>query len=928
MTLKKRFLLTIIVVVFSIASTGVVRYYTTQSMRTQFETISQETMPIVISLLELQVIASHMQKDAISYWFTYDLESKVPLKIDSIFNRLMNKQTHFDNAKSELEQVLARYLALTQTDDPSRTAVIAAASRLSESTRDLIKYETDDIHNQTILALKVAVEGAEADFLEVTSQALAIEMAGLDAQIETALEILNNTLLITVISFMFTLAVLVVLRVWVAQKILQVLTDLEKAAQAIASGDFDIRLNVVSQDELGSLVATFNQMTVQLKRSFDDIADYAKKTQAANDLQSALLSSVNHAVLVLEGPEKIVKIGNKAIEQTFGYSVEEVVGQPIAQFFTDLRLYETLLHEYTLALAQNTEFHIDHLPYPHNGELRFLDVTVTPLYNGTSYAGDVAVVYDVTKQHLQHQMLLESEAKYRELFKTMNEGFALHELVYDDQGQPTDYRYLEVNPAFETLTGLSKAMVEGKTAREVLPKITQDIIDGYVKVVATGETLYKEDFVPDLGRYFRITAFRARPGQFVSTFQDITDRVEASKELERSEILFRTMTETMPASVVITQQGAIVYQNPATEQWQGSQKHRLSTPEDYLHPDSWLLLKTALEAVMSGQEKQARIVYRADIGDTETYWLDSSITKLNYQGQPSLLIITIDVTDQVNAKAALEQERTLLAQHVEERTGELRQANIELAQAIRHKDEFLASMSHELRTPLNAILGITEVMSEEIYGPLNEKQHKRLRDVDESGRHLLDLINDVLDVAKIDAGKLTLEVSSVEIKSICEASLRMIREAAFKKQLRVETEINITFTYIQADGRRLKQMLMNLLSNAVKFTPEAGNIGLSVSQDALGETISFSVWDTGIGIAPEEQARLFQPFVQVDSRLSRAHEGSGLGLALVHKMTKLHGGTVSLESEPGKGSRFTITLPVHRVPQESGQSTFMAVTPH
>ena len=113
MTLKKRFLLTIIVVVFSIASTGVVRYYTTQSMRTQFETISQETMPIVISLLELQVIASHMQKDAISYWFTYDLESKVPLKIDSIFNRLMNKQTHFDNAKSELEQVLARYLALT-----------------------------------------------------------------------------------------------------------------------------------------------------------------------------------------------------------------------------------------------------------------------------------------------------------------------------------------------------------------------------------------------------------------------------------------------------------------------------------------------------------------------------------------------------------------------------------------------------------------------------------------------------------------------------------------------------------------------------------------------------------------------------------------------------------------------------------------------
>jgi signal transduction histidine kinase len=138
----------------------------------------------------------------------------------------------------------------------------------------------------------------------------------------------------------------------------------------------------------------------------------------------------------------------------------------------------------------------------------------------------------------------------------------------------------------------------------------------------------------------------------------------------------------------------------------------------------------------------------------------------------------------------------------------------------------------------------------------------------------------------------------------------------------LEVNIDTTSTHMHADGRSIKQMLMNLLSNAVKFTPETGVIGLSVTQDKPGEAIHFTVWDTGIGIDIEEQKRLFQPFVQVDSRLSRAHEGTGLGLALVHKMAKLHGGTVSLESEPGKGSRFTITLPAHIDHVESTRPAF------
>lgn len=887
------------------------RYFAAQNIQTRFETITQETTPVVISLLELQVVAAHLQKDAVGYWLTYDLESKFPLNVGDILDRLLSKQSHFDSSKAELDRVLARYLQLTDVEDANRAVIVESASFLYDAARNLIKYDTENPDNETLFALKSTLDVAEADFLAVTAQALSTEMARLEAEREQSVQILDNVLIIVIISIAVTLLSFVAFRIFVVNKILQLLTDLENAAQAIASGDFDTRLDVVSQDELGSLAATFNLMTAELKRSFDDIAAYTQKSQAANDLQSALFSSINHAVIVLEGPERIVKVCNQAVERIFGYQMEDIVGQPVIRLFRNLSLYDALIREYAISIAQNTAFHINNVPYKIDNEYRYVDITVTPLYNDTTYTGDVAVIHDVTEQHLQHQLLLESEAKYRELFNTMSEGFALHEMIYNAQGQPIDYRYIEVNPAFETLTGLKKAEVEGKTVSEVLPSVTQEVIKDYAKVVATGETLHKEDFVSDVGRYFRVTAFQAKPGQFVSTFHDITDRVEASKKLERSEVMFRTMTETLPAALVITQEDVIVYQNPAAARWLGSENRLSTMPDNFVHADSSIQWKTALDAVMSGQKKQVRIVYQAHDGNEERYWLDSSIATLDYQGRPSLLMITIDVTEQINAKAAIEQERALLSQRVTERTAELQRANAELAQAIRHKDEFLAGMSHELRTPLNAILGITEVMLEGIYGSLNEKQLKRLRDLEESGHHLLDLINDVLDVAKIDAGKLTLDITKTEINSICESSLRMIRQAALKKQLRVEVNIDTASPHIHADGRRLKQMLMNLLSNAVKFTPETGVIGLSVTQDAPGEAIRFTVWDTGIGIAPEEQKRLFQPFVQVDSSLSRAHEGSGLGLALVHKMAKLHGGTVSLESEMGKGSRFTLTLPAH-----------------
>ena len=239
---------------------------------------------------------------------------------------------------------------------------------------------------------------------------------------------------------------------------------------------------------------------------------------------------------------------------------------------------------------------------------------------------------------------------------------------------------------------------------------------------------------------------------------------------------------------------------------------------------------------------------------------------------------------------------------------ELTTVNAELARAARLKDEFLASMSHELRTPLNGILNISQGLAEQAYGPMNARQQEALHDVEECGRHLLSLINDILDVAKIEAGKIEVEPGPIAVEQFCQATIRLVKEAAQKK-LRLSLRCDESVDVLISDERRLMQILVNLLSNAVKFTPEGGAVALEVAGDRAGGQVSFTVRDTGIGISPEDLARLFQPFVQLDSRLSRNYSGTGLGLALVKRLTTLLGGKYAVDSEPGVGSRFTVVLP-------------------
>ncbi len=281
----------------------------------------------------------------------------------------------------------------------------------------------------------------------------------------------------------------------------------------------------------------------------------------------------------------------------------------------------------------------------------------------------------------------------------------------------------------------------------------------------------------------------------------------------------------------------------------------------------------------------------------------------------------IDLGQQLANQLAIAIQQAKLVDQLQQELSERQQtqqqllaSNQELARATRLKDEFLANMSHELRTPLNAILGMTEGLLEALFGDINEKQKKSLQTIENSASHLLSLINDILDVAKIESGLIELELNSVAIEPLCSSSLAFIKQIALNKRIQLDINLPHYLPNLLVDERRIRQVLINLLTNAVKFTPEGGKVTLTASQvetdtNPAQTFLRIAITDTGIGISSENVDKLFKPFVQIDSALNRQYTGTGLGLALVKQIVELHGGQVGLTSKIGEGSCFTVDLP-------------------
>jgi PAS domain S-box-containing protein len=513
--------------------------------------------------------------------------------------------------------------------------------------------------------------------------------------------------------------------------------------------------------------------------------------------------------------------------------------------------------------------------------------------------------------------LRESEEKFRTIF---SKALDVILIVDPDNGQ-----ILNANPATEYVLGYQVESLMGQPFTILSPATPQFFDNLLQKFKVQGSVFEFYEFLQADGSTcpmdLTATLIPWNSKQVVLvTLRDATERKQTEAALKKSEEHFRQVISSISDHIYVTEYTATGqrvnhYLSPV-ETLTGYPIEKLLAnwsfwPSCIIHPDDRGL--AAAQAERFAQGFNGEVEYRLIRSDGRVIWVrDSGRVERNpVTGNIMVYGVVSDVTERKQAELTLAEERAQLAQRVDERTAELQTANAELARAARLKDEFLAVMSHELRTPLNAILGMSEILRENVYGPLNEAQQNALRHIEEGGRHLLELINDILDLSKIEAGKMELTIAPTSVSSVCRASLRFVQQMAHKKRLKVSSVLDPQVEVIQVDERRLKQVLVNLLTNAVKFTAEGGQIGLEVSGDEGNHVVHFTVWDAGIGIAEGEIGRLFRPFVQIDSSLSRRHEGTGLGLSLVSRLVEMHGGGVSVQSKVGEGSRFTISLPWH-----------------
>jgi len=526
----------------------------------------------------------------------------------------------------------------------------------------------------------------------------------------------------------------------------------------------------------------------------------------------------------------------------------------------------------------------------------------------------------VATAHSNGRVLSSAEAEYRAVFESMDEGICIIEMIFDEHRVPVDFRYIEVNPAFERHSGMRN--VVGRTVRELVPDIEPLWIERYGHVALTGIPTRFQSSVAGLQRWFDLNAIRIgdpAEARVAILFNDITERKRADAERERllaelqvERARLESVFQLAPSFIVAYNGPDHVYEfvNEAYYQLVGHREVLGKTLIDAIPEVRGQGFIELLDHVLQtgepwvGRETPA-MLQRTPDGPLEERFVDMVFhARTDAEGHHfGVLAHGTDITEQVMARREVER---LLAES-ERARADAEAAQTEAEAANRAKGDFLAVMSHELRTPLNAISGYTELLSLGVRGPVNEQQRADLARIQASQRHLLGLINQVLNYSRVDAGAVHYDIVGVCVSEALAAAEALIIPQVRARGLTYVLGSCSTTVCARADREKLQQILLNLLSNAVKFTEPHGEVRVACSK---GEgAVSISVTDTGIGIAPDKLTEIFEPFVQVDQRLTRPNEGVGLGLAISRDLARGMGGDLTARSVPGAGSIFTLTLP-------------------
>ncbi|MDF0555703.1 PAS domain S-box protein [Kamptonema sp. UHCC 0994] len=517
---------------------------------------------------------------------------------------------------------------------------------------------------------------------------------------------------------------------------------------------------------------------------------------------------------------------------------------------------------------------------------------------------------DIEDRKQAEEVLRQSEERYRTLFESMNEGFCVIEMLFDEDDRPIDYRFLEINPVFEQQTGLKQA--QGKTARQLLPTLEHHWFEIYGNVALTGKPARFENGSEVMNRWFDVSAFRVgepESRKVAILFKDISDRKQTEKALRQSEERYRCLAELIPQLVwTANAEGALLDVNQRWSDFTGLTLEQVHTNgwERVVHSEDLpALFQKWTEAVEQGTSYQAEGRMRRADG-VYRWHLHQAIGQKNEQGQ---IVKWFGTATDIEAQKQLEVERDRLL-HLEQTAREA----AERANCI--KDEFLAILSHELRSPLNPILGWTKLLQTRKFDEI--KTAEALATIERNAKLQCQLIDDLLDVAKILRGKLSMDTTPVNLVFVIESAIDTVRTAAVSKSILLHSVVP-NIGQVAGDSTRLQQIVWNLLSNAIKFTPNGGRVEIRIER--VKDNAHIIVSDTGKGINPAFLPYIFESFRQEDVSITRKYGGLGLGLAIVRHLVEAHGGTISADSPgEGYGATFTVRLPLLNLAPESNQT--------
>ncbi|MDO8725311.1 MAG: PAS domain S-box protein [Candidatus Methanoperedens sp.] len=770
------------------------------------------------------------------------------------------------------------------------------------------------------------------------------EMAAIEQNVEDEIAI-SVRIIIGVALFAFFIAI--VLGLYISKSISDPITRLKNAAEDISKGKMDTRVDIKSGDELGILAAGFNQMASDLKQHTDHLdALVTERTLALSESEEkfeSIAATANDAIIMIDNNGKI-EYWNDAARKIFGYSKQEMINKDLHLILAPGKYHNAYREGFAklrmtgegAAIGKTLEFDAK----KKDGTIFPIELSVSALKLKGKWHS-IGILRDITERKKAEEKIIKlNEELVRKSHEIQSVINSLLSLVIEDKTLEDILKgalerifsipwlnleskgsifLVEDEPdvlVMKAQTGLSDINQEkcsripfgrcfcGRAAQSHEVQFA-DSVDDRHDIVYEGMQPHGHYCIPIIsaGRTLGVIGLYLKEGHrreqheetflavVADTLAGIIQRKKSESSLKESEERHRNLVNFSPFGIAIHSEGKIIYMNAAGANILGS-----TSPDkfigkkilDIVRPDYHVIARERIH--MQEMGKVALPLEEVFVRVDGTF-VDVEITAIPfaYNGKKAMYGVFKDITER-------------------KRNEEMLIKNIRLEEADKVKSDFIASMSHELRTPLNSSIGFSELLKMGSVGELNEKQERYVDNILASNQFLLTLINDILDLSKIEAGKIELVIEKMSVPVTIKETLSLIKEKASKNNVLLKTEFDPELEFIIADKQRFKQVLFNLLSNAVKFTPKDGTVTIRTKKE--GNMAHISVSDTGIGIREENIGKLFQKFEQLEPGISKQFGGTGLGLAITKQLVELHGGAITAESKFGEGSTFTFTLPI------------------